>query len=55
MDLSVPLVTGMPVYPGDPEVRIESALTVAGEGVNVLSLAIGTHSGTHATGPPARQ
>ena len=51
MDLSVPLVTGMPVYPGDPEVRIESALTVAGEGANVLSLAIGTHSGTHADAP----
>ncbi|WP_162238839.1 cyclase family protein [Arthrobacter sp. Leaf69] len=51
MDLSVPLVTGMPVYPGDPEVRVESALTVAGEGANVLSLAIGTHSGTHADAP----
>jgi kynurenine formamidase/ketosteroid isomerase-like protein len=51
MDLSVPLATGMPVYPGDPEVHITSALTVAGEGANVLSLAIGSHSGTHADAP----
>ncbi|WP_197410651.1 cyclase family protein [Arthrobacter sp. EPSL27] len=51
MDLSFPLVTGMPVYPGDPEVLISSALTVAGEGANVLSLAIGSHSGTHVDAP----
>ncbi|MET1155777.1 cyclase family protein [Arthrobacter sp.] len=51
MDLSVPLRTGMPVYPGDPDVRIEAALTVAGDGANVLSLAMGTHAGTHADAP----
>jgi kynurenine formamidase/ketosteroid isomerase-like protein len=47
-DLSVPLRTGMPVYPGDPEVRIASALTVEADGANVLSLGLGSHSGTHA-------
>ncbi|MEC5189797.1 MULTISPECIES: cyclase family protein [unclassified Arthrobacter] len=51
LDLSVPLRTGMPIYPGDPEVRIEPALTVGADGANVLSLAIGTHSGTHADAP----
>lgn len=51
MDLSVPLQTGMPVYPGDPEVRITSALTVDDDGANVLSLAIGSHSGTHVDAP----
>lgn len=51
IDLSVPLRTGMPVYPGDPEVRIKSSLTVAGHGANVLSLDIGTHSGTHTDAP----
>lgn len=51
MDLSVPLRTGMPVYPGDPEVRIETALTVSGDGSNVLALAMGTHTGTHADAP----
>ncbi|MDF9752065.1 cyclase family protein [Arthrobacter sp. ES3-54] len=50
-DLSVPLRTGMPVYPGDPEVRIASALTVEADGANVLSLALGSHSGTHADAP----
>ena len=50
-DLSVPLRTGMPVYPGDPEVRIASALTVEADGANVLSLAMGSHSGTHADAP----
>jgi kynurenine formamidase/ketosteroid isomerase-like protein len=41
----------MPVYPGDPEVRITSALTVEADGANVLSLALGSHSGTHADAP----
>ncbi|RKR20903.1 cyclase family protein [Arthrobacter oryzae] len=51
IDLSVPLHSGMPVYPGDPEVRITPALTVAADGANVLSLDMGTHSGTHADAP----
>lgn len=50
-DLSVPLRNGMPVYPGDPEVRIAPALTVEADGANVLSLALGSHSGTHADAP----
>lgn len=41
----------MPVYPGDPEVLIEAALTVPRDGANVLALAIGTHTGTHADAP----
>lgn len=32
VDLSVPVVSGMPVYPGDPEVEAVPALTVAGSG-----------------------
>lgn len=51
MDLSVPLRTGMPVYPGDPEVRITPALTADGDGANVLALALGSHSGTHLDAP----
>ncbi|MCU1522441.1 MAG: Kynurenine formamidase [Arthrobacter sp.] len=50
-DLSVPLRTGMPVYPGDPEVVITPALSVAADGANVLSLGLGSHSGTHADAP----
>ncbi|ETK33995.1 cyclase family protein [Microbispora sp. ATCC PTA-5024] len=51
VDLSVPLVTGMPVYPGDPEVEIVPALTTAAEGVNVLALHLGSQSGTHVDAP----
>jgi kynurenine formamidase len=41
----------MPVYPGDPEVEITPALTVAGDGVNVLRLHLGSQSGTHVDAP----
>ncbi|MEV6865385.1 cyclase family protein [Streptosporangium subroseum] len=51
IDLSVPIVTGMPVYPGDPEVRIGPALTADADGVNVLGLHLGSQSGTHVDAP----
>ncbi|NKZ05913.1 cyclase family protein [Actinomadura latina] len=51
LDLSVPVTTGMPVYPGDPEVEAVPALTVAGSGVNVLRLHMGSQTGTHVDAP----
>ncbi|MFJ5531947.1 cyclase family protein [Streptomyces sp. NPDC093261] len=51
LDLSVPLVTGMPVYPGDPQVEVDRALRVATDGVNVLRLHLGSQSGTHVDAP----
>jgi kynurenine formamidase len=51
VDLSVPIVTGMPVYPGDPEVTVAPALTVDDSGVNVLRLHLGSQSGTHVDAP----
>ncbi|RFS85701.1 cyclase family protein [Actinomadura spongiicola] len=51
LDLSVPIVTGMPVYPGDPRVEAVPALTVADSGVNVLRLHMGSQSGTHVDAP----
>jgi kynurenine formamidase len=51
LDLSVPLVTGMPVYPGDPEVGITRALGVAEDGVNVLRVHMGSQTGTHVDAP----
>ncbi|MEW9534432.1 cyclase family protein [Microbispora sp. NPDC049125] len=51
VDLSVPMVSGMPVYPGDPAVEIAPALTVAAGGVNVLGLHLGSQSGTHVDAP----
>jgi arylformamidase len=50
-DLSHPIRSGMPVYPGDPQVAIAPALTVAGAGVNVLDLHLGSQSGTHVDAP----
>lgn len=51
VDLSVPVHTGMPIYPGDPEVSISPALTIPESGVEVHSLHLGTHSGTHLDAP----
>ncbi|MFE6487807.1 cyclase family protein [Streptomyces sp. NPDC057757] len=51
LDLSVPVVTGMPVYPGDPDVEVSPALRVAQDGVNVLHLRLGSQSGTHVDAP----
>ena len=41
----------MQVYPGDPEVVITSALNVDEHGVNVLSVHLGSQSGTHLDSP----
>ncbi|MGW4194752.1 cyclase family protein [Streptomyces sp. NPDC005004] len=51
LDLSVPVVSGMPVYPGDPEVTVSPALRAPVDGVNVLSLHLGSQSGTHVDAP----
>ena len=51
VDLSHPIRTGMPVYPGDPEVEITPALRVEPDGVNVLRLHLGSQSGTHVDAP----
>ncbi|SEG62391.1 Kynurenine formamidase [Thermomonospora echinospora] len=51
VDLSVPIVTGMPVYPGDPAVVVAQALTVTNSGVNVNRLHMGSQSGTHVDAP----
>lgn len=50
-DLSHPIRTGMTVYPGDPAVRIEPALEIARDGVDVAALRIGSHTGTHLDAP----
>ncbi|MGW5107252.1 cyclase family protein [Nocardia sp. NPDC004123] len=51
IDLSVPIRSGMQVYPGDPEVTIRPALTVTADGVNVLHLDLGSQTGTHVDAP----
>ncbi|QBE48403.1 cyclase family protein [Leucobacter triazinivorans] len=51
IDLSHPIVSGMTVYPGDPGVRVDPALTVSADGVAVARLALGSHTGTHVDAP----
>jgi kynurenine formamidase len=50
-ELSHPIVEGLQVYPGDPPVRIEQALTVSRDGVDVVALHFGSHTGTHLDAP----
>jgi kynurenine formamidase len=51
VDLSVVLRKGMQIYPGDPQVSIRSAATLDADGVNLLELHLGSHSGTHVDAP----
>lgn len=51
LDLTRPLETGMPVYPGDPEVRFAPHAGYHQHGYCVHSLALGTHAGTHLDAP----
>lgn len=50
-DLSQRVRDGMQVFPGDPDVRIGSALTVSRDAVAVTHLDLGSHSGTHVDAP----
>ncbi|MEV7619119.1 cyclase family protein [Microbacterium sp. NPDC089321] len=50
-DLSHPVTDGMMVYPGDPDVSIAAALTVANDGVLVERIEMGSHTGTHMDAP----
>jgi arylformamidase len=51
-DVSVPISESTPIYPGDPQVKIEqwSALT-RGDAANVSMLHLGAHTGTHVDAP----
>lgn len=49
-DLSHPIETGMPTYPGDPPVEL-SAVSSAVDGVAVSELQTGSHTGTHVDAP----
>lgn len=50
-ELSRPVAGGMRVYPGDPDVRVEPALELAADGVDVAVLHLGSHTGTHLDAP----
>lgn len=47
VDLTDPLRTGMPVYPGDPEVQINQIFTIEHDGESVFEFHLSSQSGTH--------
>ncbi len=52
IDLTVPLREGMPVWPGDPELRLSYRRSFeAGDENNVTAAAMGLHTGTHMDAP----
>lgn len=52
IDVTVPVRAGMPVFPGDPPVRIGLAQAMAeGASCNVTRLDMGAHTGTHVDAP----
>lgn len=52
IDISVPLKDGMIHWPGDPPVRISRVKDMAqGSSMNLSSISMGAHSGTHVDAP----
>jgi len=51
IDLTLPIVTGMPVYPGDPPVRVREARDLARHGFRLHEITLGSHAGTHVNAP----
>ncbi len=52
LDISVPLVSGMITFPGNPEFELQPIKRIAdGGSSNVSRLVLGTHTGTHVDAP----
>lgn len=51
VDLTHPINTGMPVYPGDEPVHLQQTRTVAADGYANMQLTMGMHAGTHIDAP----
>jgi len=51
IDLTLPIYTGMPVYPGDAEASIEPVQDLAVHGWNMRRIGMNTHDGTHVNAP----
>ena len=52
LDVSVPLASGMPAFPGNPAFELQPVKRIAdGGSSNVSRLVLGTHTGTHVDAP----
>jgi len=51
-DVTVPVSENVPIYEGDPRVKIDSVRRIAGgDNANVSHLCLGAHTGTHVDAP----
>lgn len=51
-DVTVAISAGVPIYEGDPTVKIETVKQIAaGDSANVSNLCLGAHTGTHVDAP----
>jgi arylformamidase len=51
VDLTIPLSTGMSVYPGDPPLELARARSHDLDGYEVTRICLGSHTGTHVDAP----
>lgn len=51
IDLTLPIADGMPVYPGDPEVKVKIDHTYESHTWELRQLSLGSHTGTHVDAP----
>lgn len=51
IDLSHPLVDGLPNFPNDPQLSVRVHTTVAASGYNLSHLSLSSHQGTHLDAP----
>lgn len=52
IDISVPIFSGMPFFPGDPGAEIVQARSISkGHVANITELRLGSHAGTHVDAP----
>ena len=51
-DITIPVQPGMPIWPGDPPLKLERLASISdGADANVSSIACGVHIGTHVDAP----
>jgi arylformamidase len=51
-DITMPVSSGLPTFPGDPRVQVEPVTRIArGDAANVSRIVMATHSGTHIDAP----
>ncbi len=51
IDLTLPMYSDMPVFPGDPEASIEPIQTIEKDGWNMRRVQVNSHDGTHVNVP----